>query len=60
MLVAYQVGVTPMQRRFDGRWSRTTCGPGAVSLLTRSQRSHWHWTEDVDVTHVYLSQEFRL
>ncbi len=58
LLVAYQVGTTPMQRRFDGRWSRTTCGPGAVSLLTRSQKSHWHWTENVDVTHLYLSQDF--
>lgn len=58
MLVSYQAGVTPMQRRFDGRWSQATCSPGAVSLLTRSQQSHWHWTEDVDVTHVYLTQEF--
>ncbi len=57
MLVAYRIGVTPMERRFDGKWTQTTCGPGAVSLLTRSQKSHWHWTEDVDVTHVYLSQD---
>ncbi|WP_119168244.1 helix-turn-helix domain-containing protein [Algihabitans albus] len=57
MLVSYRTGVTPMQRRFDGRWSRTTCGPGAVSLLTRSQKSHWYWTEDVEVTHVYLSHD---
>ncbi len=57
LLVAYCVGVTPMQRRFDGKWSRATCGPGAVSLLTRSQRSHWHWQEDLDVAHVYLSPE---
>ena len=55
MLVSYRIGVTPMERRFDGRWSRETCGPGTVSLLTRSQQSHWHWTEDVDVTHVYLT-----
>lgn len=58
MLVAYRTGVTPMERRFDGRWSQATCGPGAVSLLTRSQKSHWHWTEDVNVTHVYLSYDF--
>ena len=57
MLVSYRIGVTPMERRFDGRWSRETCGPGTVSLLTRSQQSHWHWTEDVDVTHVYLTQD---
>ena len=56
MLVAYRTGVTPMERRFDGRWSRVVCGPGSVSLLTRSQRSHWHWTEDVEVTHLYLSE----
>ncbi len=55
MLVAYRTGITPMKRRFDGRWSKATCAPGAVSLLTRSQESHWNWTETVDVSHVYLS-----
>lgn len=58
MLVGYRTGVTPMERRFDGRWTQTTCGPGSVSLLTRSQKSHWHWTEDVTVAHVYLTQDF--
>ncbi len=58
MLVSYRRGVTPMQRRFDGRWSRETCGPGAVSLLTRSQVSHWTWSEDVTVTHLYLTESF--
>lgn len=58
MLVSYRVGVTPMQRRFDGRWSQAVCGPGTVSLLTRSQLSHWHWTEDVTVTHLYLTEAF--
>ena len=47
-----------MERRFDGAWTRTRCAPGDVSLLTRSQRSHWHWTEDIDVCHVYLSEGF--
>ena len=56
MLVSYQQGVTPMQRTFGGKWTRTTCGPGAVSLLTRSQTSHWFWTRDVEVTHVYLTE----
>lgn len=55
MLVAYRTGVTPMKRRFDGCWSQATCVPGAVSLLTRSQESHWNWSETVDVTHAYLS-----
>lgn len=55
LLVGYRAGVTPMRRRFDGRWSRDVLGPGAVSLLTRAQRASWTWEEEIDVTHVYLS-----
>lgn len=55
MLVSYQAGDTPMQRRFEGRWRRDTLGPGAVSLLTRAQLAHWHWKEPIDVTHLYFS-----
>lgn len=55
MLVAYRRGVTPMQRRFEGRWKNDTLGPGAVSLLTRAQQAEWAWTEPVVVTHLYLS-----
>lgn len=55
MLVSYGRGVTPMQRRFDGRWRRETLGPGATSLLTRAQRAFWNWREPIEVTHVYLS-----
>jgi AraC family transcriptional regulator len=55
-IVSYRVGATPMERRFDGAWTRTKCVPGDVSLLTRSQRSHWHWTDEIDVCHLYLSE----
>jgi AraC family transcriptional regulator len=55
MLVSYKSGVTPMQRRFDGRWKSETLGPGATSLLTRAQTAFWNWHEPIDVTHVYLS-----
>lgn len=55
MLVSYKQGTTPMQRRFDGRWTRKTLGPGAVSLLTRSQKAYWNWHEQIDVVHIYLS-----
>ncbi len=56
MIVAYKRGGTFMERRFEGRWTRTECHPGDISLLTRSQASHWHWTEQIDVTHIYLSE----
>jgi AraC family transcriptional regulator len=56
-VISYRRGGTFMERRFDGAWTKTTCLPGDVSLLTRSQQSHWHWTEDIDVSHVYLSEK---
>lgn len=55
MLVSYGKGVTPMQRRFGGRWTRDILGPGAVSLLTRAQRAEWRWSEPITVTHLYLA-----
>lgn len=56
LIVHYRRGGTPMERQFDGRWTRTTCDPGHFSLLSRSAQSHWHWTEDIEVSHVYLSE----
>lgn len=56
LVVAYRRGVTHMHRRLEGGWTRTKCVPGDLSLLTRSQLSQWHWTEDIDVSHVYLSE----
>ena len=45
-----------MERRYEGAWTKTHCAPGDVSLLTRSRRSHWRWTEEIDVSHVYLTE----
>ncbi len=55
MLVQYRQGETPMDRQVDGRWTRTQCGPGHFSLLSRSADSHWNWTEGLVVSHVYLT-----
>ncbi|MBC7206509.1 MAG: helix-turn-helix transcriptional regulator [Methyloversatilis sp.] len=55
MVVRYAAGQTPMDRCFDQRWSRADCRPGDASLLTMSEASHWHWTQQIDVSHVYLS-----
>lgn len=57
MIVSYRRGETFMERRFDGAWTRTRCAPGSVSLLTRSQQSHWNWTQDINVTHIYLQND---
>ena len=55
-IVSYCRGSTFMERRYEGAWTKTHCAPGDVSLLTRSQRSHWHWTGEIDVSHVYLGE----
>jgi AraC family transcriptional regulator len=57
-IVAYKRGSTSMERRFEGTWTRTECHPGDMSLLTRAQLSHWRWTEEIDVEHVYISGTF--
>ncbi|MBA1265809.1 helix-turn-helix domain-containing protein [Stutzerimonas stutzeri] len=55
MIVSYSTGHTPMDRRTDDKWKRAYCTPGDISLLTNSQPSHWHWTEEIDVSHIYIS-----
>ena len=57
-IISYRRGATVMERRFEGKWTKTHCAPSDVSLLTRAQRSHWHWTEDIEVCHVYLAERF--
>lgn len=56
MVVSYKRGVTPMERRFEGRWSHARCAPGSISLLTCGQRSQWNWSRNVEVRHIYLTE----
>jgi AraC family transcriptional regulator len=55
-IVSYCAGSTFMERRYEGAWTKTQCAPGDISLLTRSRQSHWRWTEAIDVSHVYLTE----
>lgn len=57
MLVAYREGPTSMDRQVDGPWAREELVPGDVSLLTRAEKSHWHWTREIDVVHLYLTRD---
>ena len=56
-IVAYRRGTTSMRRRLDGEWTDEQLGPGDVSLLTRAAHSHWVWSGDIEVVHVYLTQD---
>lgn len=57
MIVAYRRGITSMRRRVDGQWLEERLAPGDVSLLTRAADSHWVWDSDIEVVHIYLTQE---
>ena len=57
LIVAYKDGATTMNRRCTGDWRDERVAPGCVSLLTHAAQSHWRWSEDVEVTHLYLSPE---
>jgi AraC family transcriptional regulator len=55
VIIAYARGTTPMNRCLENRWTEETMLPGDVSLLTRAEQSHWHWTSNIDVVQVYLA-----
>ncbi len=55
LIVVYKDGATPMHRRFDGRWSEQLVAPGSVSILTHAAKSHWRWSQPIEVAHLYIS-----
>src|SRR5436853_7389970 len=57
LIVAYRRGNTFMHRRAEGNWVDEHLGPGDVSLLTRATDSHWVWDKNIEVVHVYLTQQ---
>ena len=59
-IVQYLNGTTPMDREIGGRWTRTECGPGKFSLLSRATTTQWNWTENLIVSHAYLSEDLML
>ncbi len=56
-IVAYRRGATPMRRCVHASWAAEDLRPGDVSLLTRAAESHWVWLRDIEVVHVYLTQD---
>ncbi len=54
-LVVYREGATPMHRRCSGDWQESRMWPGSISFLSHGQRSHWRWSEDIEVLHLYLA-----
>lgn len=57
LIVVYKNGATTMNRRSTGDWRNEPVVPGCVSLLTHTAQSHWRWSEDIEVRHLYLSPQ---
>lgn len=57
LLVTYREGATPMHRRCSGAWQTNEMLPGSISFLSHAQQSHWRWSENIEVLHLYLSPE---
>jgi AraC family transcriptional regulator len=55
MIVAYKRGDTLMNRRCTGDWRNEHVSPGCISVLTHAARSHWRWSENIEVMHLYLA-----
>lgn len=58
MIVAYNRGSVKLSRKVEGRWSIDQMGTGDISLLSRSDASHWTWKGDLEVEHIYLTDSF--
>lgn len=44
-------------RRESGPWQTEVVGPGSISLVTRSDVSHWRWDGAITASHIYLPFE---
>jgi AraC family transcriptional regulator len=54
-IVAYMGGREAIKwRGYDNGWETDRVGPGAVSVLTRAEASHWRWDSPLDAFHIYL------
>lgn len=57
MIVVYRGAPAVMRRTSGGPWQSERVERGVVSLLTRAERSIWHWDRAIDVRHIYLGHD---
>ena len=50
-----QTGNDAHEPSLHRRLAQRAVTPGVISLLTHAARSHWRWSEPLEVTHLYLS-----
>ncbi|EIM73575.1 putative transcriptional regulator [Nitratireductor aquibiodomus RA22] len=56
-IVAYQNRETINRHRNGKTWESASVGPGSVSVVTRSESSHWRWDGTIEALHIYMPFE---
>lgn len=56
LIIEYRSHAGSVERCIGGRWTKASCCPDDITLMTRAEPSRWHWHSNVEVRHVYLSE----
>jgi AraC family transcriptional regulator len=58
MIVIYRGGGrSTLRRRSGSSWETNTVEQGVITFATGCEESEWHWTDPIDVGHIYLSHD---
>ena len=58
MIVIYRgEGRSTLRRKSGARWETNTVEQGVITFATGCEESEWHWTDPIDVGHIYLSHD---
>jgi AraC family transcriptional regulator len=55
-LVRWKTGTSNLGFHDGKKWTKNAVGDNDVTILTRGESSRWYWMNDIEVSHIYISQ----
>ncbi|KTB95265.1 transcriptional regulator [Pseudomonas syringae ICMP 11293] len=55
-LVRWKTGTANLGFHDGSRWQKNAVHDDDVTILTRGESSRWYWMNDIEVSHIYISQ----
>jgi AraC family transcriptional regulator len=55
-LVRWKTGTSNLGFHDGVKWQKWSVGNDDVTILTRGESSKWYWMNDIEVSHIYISQ----
>jgi AraC family transcriptional regulator len=55
-LVRWKTGTSNLGFHDGKKWQKGAVGNDDVTILTRGESSRWYWMNDIEVSHIYISQ----